>query len=382
MPSNSTVVKDLCPSGHALLHNCSGRVGKYVSFCPVPVPFCKLIGSTFNNQDCRVVNYTSMFTQCSCTLVPIKTSCRHLDISSSVLSAVDATGVLNVYTMVTYVASEFMDTFEATPDFSSSAAWKKSLVVVLMFCTLWCGGFGLILAWKWRVKKAMQTKRNGVGNDEAAKISIAATKTRSPAAVYAFLQIYVDEIFPAIFSSKPFIRRLVDEVAKHHRYYTLLTAIDENKKTILTAFQLTTTQNMLMFLLALFYDLQGPTDDGSCEVLMTQSSCVAKKSFLDSSQSYCEWTLVSSSNDRDLFACNYLDPIFTLLMMLYIAVIVSVITALFLRPVDAIFEILFSPSADEEKVKFGLSRMQERNKRYPPTSGIGDQHFWRVFLRD
>jgi len=180
---------------------------------------------------------------------------------------------------------------------------------------------------------------------------------RSPAAVYAILQNYADEIFPAIFSSKPFIRRLVNEDTRHHRYYTLLTGTDENKKIILTGMQLITTQSMLMFLLAVFYDLQGPTDDGSCEALRTPSTCLARKSFLDSSQSYCQLSLSPSSNDGQEFVCSYHDPTFTLLMMLYIAVIVSVITALFLRPVDVIFEILCAPLVDEEKVKAGWTEM-------------------------
>ena len=140
---------------------------------------------------------------------------------------------------------------------------------------------------------------------------------------------------------------------------SIIDTTSTDNKHFLTGVQLATTHSMLMFLLALFYDLQGPTDDGSCEFLLSQSTCLARKSFLDSSQTYCLWIVAPNSYNG---TCIYQDPTFTMLIMLYVAVIVSIITSLFLRPVDAIYEILSAPSADEEKVKKVWNDIKDRGK--------------------
>ena len=96
-------------------------------------------------------------------------------------------------------------------------------------------------------------------------------------------------------------------------------------------------QSMLMFILAVTYDLQSPSDDGSCSQWLTEESCLFRKSYLDSTQSYCRWGMIQT-DDMGLsvsgYVCSYQDPISTLLEVLSISVLVSLATALFLRPVE------------------------------------------------
>jgi hypothetical protein len=111
--------------------------------------------------------------------------------------------------------------------------------------------------------------------------------------VLSNLKKYINEIFPSVFGNKSRIHRLVDEIKRHHRYLNLISisggAHYSEKKRILTCFQLLTVQSLLMFLLSIFYDLQGPGDDGTCQYVVNKGLCLQRKSVLDSSKSYCEW---------------------------------------------------------------------------------------------
>ena len=71
------------------------------------------------------------------------------------------------------------------------------------------------------------------------------------------------------------------------------------EKRLLVGCQLLTMQTMLVFLLSVFYSLQAPDDDGSCQRFATEAACLQRKSFLDHKASYCQWNGASSS------ACSY-----------------------------------------------------------------------------
>ena len=68
----------------------------------------------------------------------------------------------------------------------------------------------------------------------------------------------MSEILPSVFRPKTGLVRFWEEVSKTHRYLLLFTASGEDgdKKRMLTAIHLLTVQTMLMFILAVFYDLQ------------------------------------------------------------------------------------------------------------------------------
>ena len=60
-----------CPlTGHILTHNCSNKVGKLVSYCPVYKPSCQSLPVTQSSfiSICHMVNYTDTLTWCRCTI--------------------------------------------------------------------------------------------------------------------------------------------------------------------------------------------------------------------------------------------------------------------------------------------------------------------------
>ncbi len=83
--------------------------------------------------------------------------------------------------------------------------------------------------------------------------------------------------------------------------------------------QLLTVQTMLMFLLTVFYDLQSPRDN-SCGLLKIRSACLARKTAFDQTQNYCKWSSVTR-------LCTFNQPKFSVLVIVYIAALVSAFTA-------------------------------------------------------
>ena len=108
-------------------------------------------------------------------------------------------------------------------------------------------------------------------------------------------------------------------------------------KGLTSGIQLLTTQTLLMFLLAVFYDLQGPSDDRTCKKYTIKSECIKQVSYLDHTQTYCTW-------DNSNLYCNYNDPSFTWSSILIIGVVVSMFTAIINTPLDYFFELINSPT--------------------------------------
>ena len=130
---------------------------------------------------------------------------------------------------------------------------------------------------------------------------------------------------------------------------------DGDKKRMLTGIQLLTVQTMLMFILAVFYDLQFPSDDGECKSYEDEKSCLSPKSVLDSSNNLCRWVSSSNNNNNngngnDEFVCEP-EPInMTIKTLVIISIYVSMFTAIINLVVDFLFEdILFAPTMDSKR---------------------------------
>eukprot|EP00981_Chlorochromonas_danica_P010313 scaffold3118_cov99-Ochromonas_danica.AAC.1 len=130
-----------------------------------------------------------------------------------------------------------------------------------------------------------------------------------------------------------------------------------------------TSITLSCFLLAWLYDLQYPDDDGSCEQHTSLTSCLEKRSMLDSSQSYCVWraakvieagrlletkgsqilssqSVQSSLTDEELRRqCQFSEQDASLQAFLVAAMIVSLISAVLNRMVSALFALMEAPTA-------------------------------------
>jgi hypothetical protein len=356
---DSEVYYKVCPvSELQLQHNCTGLQGRLHSQCPVIAPTCGVLNFTAdifdtNSTVCTTLSYDARSTTCEC-----RTPARNITAAAAGLGgrrladdndAASESGALDVAAASVYLSSEFTETFYSSDNLLSLDALKKVLIVILMFGTLWGAGIFLIMTCTGR-SKLMEPKHKMALKQIEDQLKSKRSTNQSRAEVAHYLTNYVIETFPAVFSNKPFFGRLYGEVRRHHRYLTLFTATESksgDKQRVLTAIELLSVQTMLLFLLALLYDVQAPTDDGSCPKHFTEGTCLTRKSPFDNSQSYCEWATPGA--DADMYYCRYNEPDFSLQIVIYIAVLVSLFTAVVQYPIDQIMEVLSAPLEDELK---------------------------------
>ena len=357
--ADRTVEEYECPlSGAVLTHECFGQAGVMTSYCPVLAPSCGILNPAKGVVDtasdlCEVVSFDLHSTVCSCSISPTTTERR-------LSGALAQSGVMDAVSVSVYVGNEFKNTFNSADDLTSAAALKRVLIVIIMFSTLWAGGLLVIFGCTWR-RAALKKVHKKEGKQLERTVQYVQDK-QSTNLAHKYLTDYVMETFPSVFSNKPFFSRLYGEVKRHHRYLTLLTAPETesgDKQRILTGIELLTVQTMLMFLLAVLYDTQGPSDDGTCQYYTDATECLNRKSIFDPSQTYCQWTETRNNE----YICEYQDPRMTLKIVLYIAVIVSVLVSIISYPIDRIFELLSAPVADEQKLESQDTTLKRLGRR-------------------
>jgi hypothetical protein len=143
---------------------------------------------------------------------------------------------------MTSIATEVITNFEETIKVSTEIqkdSLEKTMIVILMYGILWTTGIIAIgVSFARRYNQSNLTHPNEEREE----------KNRS------IFNQYLDDIFPRIYKPQPLLRRILHEITTHHRYITLFTS-SENRR-ILTTIHLLTVQTMLMFMLAVCYDLQ------------------------------------------------------------------------------------------------------------------------------
>jgi hypothetical protein len=384
--SNIANYSFICPdSGMKLVHVCNGTAGRYVSYCPVQTIGCNLLSLADksiqrpNDTTCVTVSDTAEAITCLCK-VPMKPASFSSTTSSSVISTstwstgideIDQSGVLTLAAMAYFVSTEFKNTFNAAPNALSSAAdTKKVLTVILMFGILWSVG-AILIIWMGilRYNKLHKPKPSKIriSNDGSVGTSLQTRRTtmmhrsirrqiRPTASVInnsvtmsatdkdamqLRLSEYVRSVMPSVFNTSSAIMSITKELQRHHAYFRLFwySPTEADRLPVLIVTQLLTNLTGLMFLLALLYDLQKPSDDGSCMQFISQGDCLGRKSLLDGDQTYCQWIEEPTGSE----SCIYNPVEINFKIQMYCFTIVSIFTALFMNPIDYLFSIIAAP---------------------------------------
>jgi hypothetical protein len=249
-----------------------------------------------------------------------------------------------LYAINKEVIVEFKVTILTADDLNSSSI-SDSLIILFMFSFLWgLGIFGILISF---IQKHFQKEKIRNFNDQ--KIKAISRKRSSTTDINVILSKYLDEVFPVVYQTQSYFTRMVQEILKHHRYIELFTItargheIDMRK--IITCVHLLTVQTMLMFLLAVCYELQFPTDDGSCATHQTSTSCLHESSLFDQNH-LCRWVQVSDEE----YVCKYRKQEITWQATILISVMVTGFSSLGTLLVDYLFiDILSAPTADSMK---------------------------------
>ena len=339
----------VCPSsGYVSIHNCTGKVGVVTTTCPRYQPTCS---SLFDIQhpSCQLVSFSLNSTICNCSLSKELTQ-NHRRLNSRSETVVEST-VLQIVASGYYIVNQVGQTLSASPSLASLDTLEHSYIVISMCASLWFIGIALVMAGRWTKRHKTEPKDKSV--------------SKVVSDIREDMAVYLQEAIPVVFRGETSAWKTVVDVFRHHNYVALLWT--ENID-LLHVTRVVTIQSMLMFVLAVTYDLQSPSDDGSCSQLLTEETCLSRKSYLDSTQSYCQWGILSTddmSTTLSGYACSYEDPVPTAQEVLAVSVLVSIITAVFLRPVEFVFKVLEAPIANRVRV-------QPSPKRKTKQSSAGD----------
>ena len=215
------------------------------------------------------------------------------------------------------VTDSFQETMMTT---MTASDVEKVIAVMLLYGAMW--GVGLLGIFMCSVHHTKNRRDLASGKSEIVMKKELASLTRSREDIRQYLTAYgrrflhllflitnivlVVEALPCVFRAKASLDRFWEEVSKSHRYLLLFTASGEDgdKKRMLTGVHLLTVQSMLMFILAVFYDLEYPQDDGECRAYDTEEACLEPRSVLDSSNHLCRWVPESSPSSTPVSNCE------------------------------------------------------------------------------
>lgn len=338
-----------CPnSGEILRHNCSRGAGTLVSYCPKPAPTCAVLDRetavATPTRSCRVVSFNATYTTCSCTLQPVleansdsarrglrgaeMVSRRRLQqtVESDLL---DDSGATNVMASSVYIASDFAETFDAADSFTSPADAVRVLVVIIMLGLVWVPGLLVIGVQQVMPKPAKEMKTTTVMQDARQNVLR-----------------YVNNVIPRVFTEQgSLLHRVWVEVLEHHVFFRMFTKA-ELKRRRETICKSLTIFTFMLFLVAAFFDVSSPGNDGSCNNLSTEKACLQRRSPLDSAQTYCEWNDAALDGERP---CSYRRQRLSMTELFYLTVLTTILTAIATIPLDYCFGILSAPTANSLK---------------------------------
>jgi hypothetical protein len=339
-----------CPYGSNITHVCDGtRNYLLTSSCPSRhiVAQCEISFGKGQTTSCPVTEFNDDYTICSCSL------CAMTNSTTSRRSLVTAAGSTNTDThtaeVQALVAFLLDDYVAATSQYSTSFnehSLAKAYIVVIAFGFLWslmfllAGGLELSGATAYfanpdkerhgkppnRASRALQGARKihiAEGRAASNTLITALSPTFSLLEAKQFMRAYVFTFFPNVYSEKTQLMIFWHEIMHKHRYMRIFLHEKGFRKFVGTL-EIVTLLSAHMFLMAVFFDVEWPSDNGSCssQTQFGKASCLEHRSMLDKSQSMCQWISSSGDDSRSGGQCLWVQPIFDPVSQMFITMMV------------------------------------------------------------
>jgi hypothetical protein len=165
------------------------------------------------------------------------------------------------------------------------------------------------------------------------------------------------ESLPDILGSKSFTSKIKNEIKRHHKFFAVVYHYSHKLPRVLRVVSLATNIIIMLFVQSLTYNLTNG-DDGSCEQLKTQSSCLQPRSAYATGQSKCYWT-PSTTGDGESGSCAYLQPDNSVEVILFVAIFSAIISTPFALLADQIIvKILAAPLLNTKRSKIAIYKQQ------------------------
>lgn len=137
-------------------------------------------------------------------------------------------------------------------------------------------------------------------------------------AINADLQT-IEESLPMVLTEQPLYEKFLAEIKRHHRWFAIIFFYSELFPRSLRIISLATNVVVMLFIQSLTYNLTNP-NDGICETLSTEETCLEPRSPYDSSKSKCSWYSSTAGG-----SCLFIEPDQDFRIILFIAVFSAVV---------------------------------------------------------
>jgi len=138
-----------------------------------------------------------------------------------------------------------------------------------------------------------------------------------------------EEALPAVLQSKSLGSVIAAEMKQHHRWLGVVYHYSDQFPRVLRVASLATNIIVMLFIQSLTYNFTNG-DDGSCERLETESSCLEPSSVFATGESKCYWLSaeqVAGGGGGGLEAgCHYVQPSDSMKVMLFVAIFSALIS--------------------------------------------------------
>jgi hypothetical protein len=146
-----------------------------------------------------------------------------------------------------------------------------------------------------------------------------------------------EQALPAILSSNTLSHRVKDELKHHHKWFGIVFYFSRSFPRVLRVLSLATNVIIMLFIQSITYSLTNP-DDGTCELLKTETSCLEPDSPYATGQSKCFW-------DANTSKCALVQPDSDIKVILFVAIFSALISTPFALLVDwIIMHVLSAPT--------------------------------------
>jgi hypothetical protein len=331
----AVIVYESCPNGLVVPVHCDGTSrDPMVTMCPAKTRLPTCVVATESSGivgTCEVLNYTAQVTTCRCNgCLFVNDSFSRTRRLSSTESSLATTEARNVVALSAYSFTEYVSVMESVSKLDPLSALQSSALVSSTFALLWLGTVLTIVALEQfrqyhRQRKAKKQSHKSVTPYGSQSVLLHSEKRHphSEAAPAATLEEclldYVKELFSPAFSDYSGTARLFQELWNRHQYLSVL-ALESGPEQWVRAFYLLTNLTANFFLLALFFDIEYPSNDGSCSLLTSESLCVAQKSIFNVQRTKCAW-------NSDTSACLWRPVHFDVFSTVVISVVVLLVSA-------------------------------------------------------
>jgi hypothetical protein len=347
-----------CPDGKNYSVACQGRAETIIFHCPrvSREPQCQLLvpsASSFlqlRDVGCRAIEVSSGAIQCSCPLLAVN--------ASGPSSAADEGYSVSYVALMKNVEETFVNTVISAEDINGNVL-KKSWQALVTVCSLF---LGILLAIGFSVRADSQVKNAIEAEEQMVKHAKAHTFLQRKSQIQRsqrFIRVpsvkdltkarernvfvLAEQALPQILSSQSFQTKLWHEIKRFHRWMGVVYYYSPDFPRALRVISLSSNIIIMLFIQSLTYNFTHE-DDGTCETLKTQETCLAPRSVYGTGDARCYWKASSSAATG---RCAYLYPENSMQIVLFVAIFSALVSTPLALAVDWILHrILAAPTLD------------------------------------